>query len=162
MAALLPVQIALGMLAERITDRALGERLIAIHVQLGVALLALTVWRLGLRLGRGAPVAPRGLAPRAWRAARAAHGLIYLLLIVLPLSGYVMWVWFEGSLSLLGLARVPALFTRPADDETLIATAWWLHLGAAWALGVLIALHAGAALWHEFVRRDGLIRRRML
>ena len=60
---------------------------------------------------------------------------------------------------LFGLVTVPAVFTPTPDDERLWAGAWYVHFFAGWMLLGLVALHVGAALYHQFVLKDGLIRR---
>ena len=56
----------------------------------------------------------------------------------------------------------PVYSRRPPDDEYWRAMAWYVHHYSAWVLADLLALHAAAALWHELVLRDRLIRRRMI
>lgn len=155
------VQLALGWGSEAIDGDA-GMRLLRIHFQLGMVLLALMLLRLACRLVRRMPAADAG-EPR-WRrlAARSVHVALYLLLFLLPVSGYVIWVWMEAPLDVLGVLRVPRLFVPPADDETWRAIAWYVHYACVWLLSALVALHVAAALWHQWVRRDGLVSRRML
>lgn len=162
-AALLPLQWALGFIAERSDRHALAEALFDAHFQLGVLLFALALLRIAARLSTPAP-APLRPAPPRWQAylARGVHLSLYALLLALPASGYVIWVWAGADRSLLGLVELPALFTPPRDDEGGRALAWYLHVYGAWLLLTLAAMHAGAALWHQLVRRDDLIGRRML
>jgi cytochrome b561 len=58
-----------------------------LHAYVGIAVLALTIVRLVLRLVQGAPVAPAQEPPLFRLIAKAAHGLLYLLLIAMPLAG---------------------------------------------------------------------------
>lgn len=156
------VQFALGWGSETDIDGADGMRLLRLHFQLGMVLLALMLLRLACRLTHRMP--PAGAGEPRWRhrAARSVHIALYLLLFLLPASGYVIWVWMDAPLDVLGVARVPRLFVPPADDETWRAVAWYAHIACGWMLSALLALHVAAALWHQWVRRDGLISRRML
>lgn len=105
-----------------------------VHVWVGVAVLVLVAVRIAVRLMRGAPVAP-GTAPTILDlAAKGVHGLLYLLMIAVPVLGAV--TWFGG-------------IEATAD----------LHVLAMNAMMVLILAHAGAALFHHYVLRDGLILR---
>ncbi|WP_411833086.1 cytochrome b [Pseudoxanthomonas mexicana] len=157
-----PAQIWLGWTAERTQEREAGFRLLHLHFQLGMILLALMVLRASWRIAHGVP-APAAAEP-AWRRrlAAAMHWTLYALLLALPLSGYVIWVWMDAPMQLLGSVQVPRLFEPPADDETWRALAWYVHYYSAWALAGLVVLHAAVALWHEFVLGDRLIRRRMM
>lgn len=104
------------------------------HIGAGVLVLALGLWRIALRFTRGAPALPAD-EPRLMQiAAHALHGLLYLLIIVVPLAGLVAWF---------GQNREVAE----------------LHEQAKPVFVVLISLHVLAGLWHHFVRRNGLLLR---
>lgn len=156
------IQIGLGWASEWTDDKQASFALIRNHFQLGVLIVALMAMRLCWRVVRGAP-SPDDEGPR-WRrrAASAVHWALYGLLLTLPLSGYVIWIWMDAPRDVLGLFDVPRLFTPPAEDETWRARSWYVHYYCAWAVLLLAALHILAALWHEIVLGDRLIRRRML
>jgi cytochrome b561 len=162
LALLLAAQVVLGFAAERWTAEATSARLFPLHFQLGVLIAALAALRLVLRLALPVPGEARG-APAWSRPVRSAtHGLLYLLMFALPVSGHVIWVWMGADRSLFGSAwEVPAFFVPPADDESGRAMAWYVHVYGAWCLIALVSLHAAAAAWHQWVRRDRLIVRRM-
>lgn len=162
LAAAIPVQIGLGWAAEWTQEREASFRLIQAHFQLGFLILALMVLRATWRLAHGVP-APDADEP-AWRRklAAATHWAIYFLLLTMPVSGYVIWIWMEAPRLWLGLIEIPRLFAPPAEDETGRAIAWYVHYWSSWALIALISLHVAAAVWHQFVLRDRLIGRRML
>jgi cytochrome b561 len=96
----------------------------------------------------------------AWEraAARLTHAGLYLLLLVLPLTGWVM-----ASVSPLGIPTVVfGLFTLPnpfQPSATLEAALKLVHGLLALALAMLVALHVGGALRHHLVRRDDVLRR---
>lgn len=156
------LQFAAGWLAEHAASGRIQARLMDVHIQLGVILLALLAARIACRMWLGAP--PPSSDEPAWRrrAAHAVHAGLYACLLLLPLSGYVIQAWMGASVWLLGWIEVPRLFTPPADDESLRALSWYAHVWGGWLLGALIAVHVGAALWHQWIRRDDLVRRRML
>lgn len=159
-AGLVPPQLALGFAAERVTSRELSDALLAAHFQLGMLILGLMVVRVLWRLARGAPASVHA---SGWPAyiERGVHGALYVLLLAIPASGYVIWIWMGAARELLGLIQVPSLFAPPLDDESGRAIAWYVHVYGAWLLAALAAGHVAAALHHQFVVRDDLIRRRM-
>lgn len=158
-ALLVAIQLGLGWIAEHGTSADGGMRMLRWHYQLGMVLLLAMLPRIATRLARGAPEAAPGQPRWQGRIARATHLGLYLLLCLLPASGYVVWVWMEAPMDVLGIVEVPRAFRPPADDERGRAIAWYLHVYGAWSLAVLIVLHVAAALWHALVRRDGLMRR---
>lgn len=101
------------------------------HIAAGVLIGLLVLWRLALRFTRGVPDEGTGLAGLA---ARGAHWAFYAILLVAPVVGLV--AWFGGS-----------------------ETAGDLHGWVKPVLIVLIGLHVLAALWHQFVLKDGVLLR---
>lgn len=127
------------------------------HKSLGLAVLALVVVRIGWRVYAGAPRPVPG-TPR-WQAllAAATHGAIYLLILAIPMSG---WMLDSASglrpLRWFGLVEVPKLV---APDEALAANAHGAHEWLFWLLMALVVAHAGAALYHHFIQRDQTLAR---
>lgn len=160
LAALLAVQLALGFVAEHAASPATSAAVLAFHARLGLLILGLMVVRLGLRLALPVPPAEEPALHGRGLVRRWVHGLLYLLVVALPVSGHVGWVWMGADRQLVGGVEVPALFVPP-DDETWRALAWYAHRYAAWTLLALACLHAGAAMHRSRTRRDGFIGRRM-
>lgn len=148
MALLVLPQWALGFVSERTADDTTAMALLRWHFQLGVLLAALWLLRVGTRAATGVPP-PHAGARWQRRMARLVHLALYACLLALPASGYVIWVWMGVPRDVLGLFTVPALFTPPAEDETLRALAWYVHVGSAWTLAVLVGLHLAAAIGHH-------------
>ena len=159
LALLLMVQVALGWVAEHGASRALSDVLFPFHFRLGVLILCLMLLRLLLRVWLPMPGHDGGLP---WRRRLRAwvHGLLYVLVLVLPLSGHVIWVWMGADRTLFAGVELPALFVPPGD-ETGRAAAWYVHVYGAWVLSALVGLHVVAAVVHHVRHRDGYIVRRM-
>lgn len=104
-----------------------------VHIVPGVAIFVLVLWRLGLRLTRGAPEAP-GEPGLQRTAGIVVHWLLYALLIILPVTG--LFGWFGG-----------------------VGAAGEVHEILQNLLLVLIGLHVVAALWHQFGLKDNLMNR---
>jgi len=127
------------------------------HKSLGLTVLALVLVRIGWRLYAGAPPAVPG-TPRwqAWLAAMV-HVLLYGMALAMPLSG---WLYDSASglrpFRWFGQLEVPKLV---APDEALAGAAHGWHETLFWVLLLLVAAHAGAALYHHFVRHDATLAR---
>jgi cytochrome b561 len=153
--ALVVLQFALGWLMPDLPRGRAPEGLVDLHLSVGATLLIVMLARLAWRLAHGAPPS---LVAEIWqrRLAGAVHGVLYALLIVMPLAG---WAWASAKgwkVTLFGTVRLPALVPPDWPYRPLAAS---LHRNAAWAILGLVALHALAALYHHVVRRDGVLRR---
>ena len=137
--------------------REVVQRPPVLHFTLGLAVLALVVPRLILRL---AVAAPDMIEQRSWlaTAAKVGHGLLYLLLIGLPLTGWYAASRMGVPVSFLGI-ELPALTTAVQGKPGLIAD---LHGNAGTFILILAGLHALMAIWHQFVLRDGTLQRMSL
>jgi cytochrome b561 len=127
------------------------------HKSIGVAILGLALVRLCLRIRATAPM-PEPAAPLLIIAAKAVHIALYVLLLAMPLSG-----WLMASTT---PVRVPtsvfALFDLPyplAPDFATYRFAHDLHVASAISLASLTALHVAATLVHSLLWRDHTVRR---
>jgi cytochrome b561 len=165
MAALIIFQLGLGFyMANFVEDLFRQFQLTQTHKSWGFVIFVLAVarvvWRLATPRGPGSPAhVPRWQA----RAASATHGLLYVLILVLPLSG---WIYASASplQDLLGIENtVFGLFAMPdpwqPGDESIASAARRVHGAGAILLTLILLLHAGAALKHHLVDRDDVLRR---
>ena len=119
-------------LRQKVEAGIVGPGTPTLHTILGMLALIFMLWRIVVRLRNGAPE-PHG-SPAVVAAAKWGHRLLYLLMVAVPIGGFV--AWFFGL--------------RDVGD---------IHGLAGQAL-VLIALgHAAAAVWHHVVQKDGTLRR---
>lgn len=142
-------------LREALEGDAVRATLLGVHRQLG--LLVLLFWGLRLVLRLLLPRAEPETAGPAWQRAVAAlvHVAIYGLLLSLPVLGWALTNAHGHDVVALGLWRLPTLV---AVDPDLADDLQSWHETAAWSLLALVALHAGAALWHHWRARDGVLR----
>lgn len=127
-----------------------------IHRSAGILLLAVVVLRLGWRLAN--PV-PKSLpSHQRWEVlvAHAAHGLLYVLMFVAMISGYLISTADGSSISVFGWFDVPSVTGRVKGMED---TAGVVHYWSTWALIGLAGIHALGALKHHFMDRDETLRR---
>ncbi len=128
---------------------------INIHAVVGLAVLILAVLRIVWRLRHGAPDYPEGTPALTRRLSGPAHWLLYALMVVLPLVGIVAYVWHARVFDF-GLFKVNFGI---ASNKPVYEAAEEIHEFLAFSLFGLAGLHGLAALWHRFVRKDGLMER---
>lgn len=130
--------------------------LISLHFTVGVCILAVAVVRLAWRLTHGEPAPEDGIPPWQTATARTVHWLLYLLLFVLPILGWINASWRDMPVVMFGHPLPQLVATR--------ARGWgWTgdvhNFLANYVLLVLVGLHVAAALYHYFIRRDGVLQR---
>ena len=128
-----------------------------LHVSLGIAILALTVVRLAWRMVNPPPAYPAGMAWWEKLAAKITHLLFYVLLIVIPISGWLAIPEFledehiRENLSIFGLPLPIAPNVDLSMDE--------VHELASNLTIALLLMHVLAALKHHFINRDDVLLR---
>jgi cytochrome b561 len=125
------------------------------HKLLGFLALMLAVVRVCYRFVKGRPHDERSLETWHVMGAYVVHTLLYILLIAVPLLGWI-GVQRYPALTIFGLFDLPA-FLKPSQEAA--ARAFLLHKYAGWALVALVAAHVAAALYHHLIRGDGVLRR---
>ena len=153
---LIIAQYFLAEAAEELPDGPDKLEWITRHKSFGMLLLLLALARIGWKLAnRGLP--PPVPMPNAQRiAAAAGHGLLYLLLLAQPISGWMMSSAAGYPVSLFGLIDFPALV---GENHDLHESLEEVHEALFNALAVVAVLHALAALYHHFFRKDDTLRR---
>lgn len=159
MAVLILVQVPLGIAAARWRLSPAKIELFFWHKSLGVLLLVLIALRLLWRTANPAPALPAELPAWERAAARASHALLYLLLALLPLTG---WVVNSAANIPFRVFRVLPLPAIAGPDEALADAFARIHVGLVVALVVALIVHVAAALRHHFVRRDDVLERMLL
>lgn len=155
MAAGVLVMLALGSTLVRMEPGLANLWLYGLHKTIGILLLALVILRLIWH--RISPPPPPIGALAAWevRAARLAHGALYLLLVIIPLSG-----WSASSATGIDVMFLDRWTLPPLApvSETWENAGFALHGIATKVLMALLVLHVAAALWRAFAG-DGTLRR---
>ena len=131
------------------------------HRSLGMIALALGFARVGWRaagaLGMDAGYPPPLAELRRWEVwgSRAAHWILFALLLVVPATGYMISTSSGAGVSVFGWIEIPALLAMKDSRELLEAAHWW----SAYGMVALAAIHAGAALKHHFIDGNDALRR---
>jgi cytochrome b561 len=127
--------------------------LVSIHKPLGIAILALALVRLVVRLRSGAPPLPADLPEPMKLGAHLSHYGLYILMIGMPLLGWGMLAAASYPVVLFGGVDLPPILPLSDSLHTLL---WDAHFYLAFAFFALVLLHIAAALFHALVRRDGV------
>jgi cytochrome b561 len=152
---LLTIPAGLIMVQEGL-DRSVQNTLFIFHKNVGVALLILVLMRLLWRWRNPPPPKPSSLPALQVRAAELSHAGLYVLMIAVPLAGYVRVKAGGFPIESLDALNVPSLVPR---SDSVAEVAKLIHYGAGLAIMALIALHIAAALFHGIVKRDGIFSR---
>lgn len=128
---------------------------INVHALLGLALFAALVARFWYRIRHAPPALPAHVGAFSRRFSSPVHLALYALMFVTPIVGVITFLYhgrvFDFGLFQVdfGIKKEQAIF-HPTED---------IHGYFAYALFALAGLHALAALWHQIVLHDGVLRR---
>ena len=127
-----------------------------IHKTNGIVIFLLAIVRLGWRWGHPVPALPADLPAWQVKAARTTHVLLYLVLFLMPITGFLytaMGGFPVPFFMLYDLARfVP-------ENKPVAEVFKYAHLTLQYVLYLTVLLHVAGALQHHFVRQDGVLRR---
>jgi cytochrome b561 len=156
MAILLFGLLALGFYMQDLPLSPQKLQLYSWHKWAGVTAFLLVLFRLAWRATHRPPPLPAHMPPVMQLAAHAGHALLYLLMIVIPLSGWLMssakgfqTVWF-------GVLPIPDLVEKNQELGDLLQT---VHLSLNLSFVAVLVGHIGAALKHHFIDRDDVLTR---
>lgn len=126
------------------------------HKSLGITLLLLAVIRLAWRLYNPAPAYPAHLPGWQRYLAGASHAFLYALMLLMPLSGWIINSAANFPFKVFGLVPLPAIApnSKPVQDW-----AEFFHLAAFWMFAALLLLHVLGAVRHHWHDRDDVLNR---
>lgn len=127
------------------------------HKSVGITVLVLSIARLGWRLTHTPPSLPDGMPGWERAVSKLTHWAFYALIIILPLTG---WMMSSGGtpprpLNWFGLFPIPYL----PVDKAAAGFGHEAHEILGYLTVVLVVLHVGAALRHHFILRDSVLTR---
>ncbi len=156
MAVLLFGMLALGFYMQDLPLSPQKLQLYSWHKWAGVTAFLLVLARLGWRVTHIPPALPASMPRLMQLAAHAGHFALYVLMIAIPLSGWLMssakgfqTVWF-------GVLPIPDLLNKNKELGDLLAL---VHMGLNLLFVAVIAGHIGAALKHHFIDKDDILTR---
>lgn len=155
-AGLIVVQFTLGWTAQFLPIGARKLERLDWHKSFGMTILMLAVLRLLWRLFNRPPELPPGMSTIEKRLARASHVLFYVLLFVMPLTGWMMSSAKNYSVSWFHQFTWPNLIGPSEQAFNLLRTT---HDTLSWLLFALALLHILAALKHHFWNKDDVFKR---
>lgn len=127
-----------------------------LHKSVGVTVFALVLIRLVWRSFHAAPALPRTTTPLLALAAKAGHLALYALMLAVPVIGILMVEAKGRVVGVWGLFDLPVVI---GADKALGHTLEEAHELVGNLIMIVAGLHALAALFHQFVLRDGLLAR---
>ena len=156
MAVLILIQLVLGIVALNWPLSPLKLDLFVWHKSVGMLVLGLACLRLVWRVSNPVPQLPSDMSGREQLAAKITHGLLYFLLLALPLSGWIINSAANIPFRIFWLIPLPDLI---APDRQLAEVFKTVHAVLVVSLLVVLALHIAAALYHHYRRRDTVLLR---
>jgi cytochrome b561 len=155
-ALLVLAMIGLGLSATNWPLTPLKFELFIVHKSIGVCVFVLMVLRLLWRIASPVPILPPSLVGWERAAAKAVHWLLYGVVLLMPISGYVTTSAADFPLSMFGLFDVPLLVAKSKPMEHAAQT---VHVYGFYVLAALIVLHTAAALRHHYILKDDILKR---
>ena len=148
--------IPVGIAMNGVDPGPVQDSLYNLHKSLGVLIFILMMLRIANRLAVGAPPPEPGLP--AWQhwASSTVHWLLYILLLVMPIIGYVANSAFGATTPFFGLFELPPIV---AKNEALSERLFNLHMLLGFVVAALAIIHIGAALQHAVLLRDKVLQR---
>ncbi len=128
---------------------------INVHAILGLLLWLTLIARFWWRMRHAPPILPLEVGRLSRRLSNPVHLGLYALMFITPIVGLVTFIW-HGRIFDFGLFQIN--FGIPSD-RTIFEPTEDVHGYLAYAIFALAGIHILAALWHQFILHDGLLRR---
>ena len=156
---LMAIALPMGFVIQHVKDDS-KMAFYAIHESAGLTILFVAVARLVWRLRNPPPAHPSDLPAPMRIAAAAVHHLLYLMLILQPILGFVAtnaWGFpMRGQTAYLGFIDLPKFMET---NEALAGAVQAAHVYGGWLIAFLLLAHIGGAVFHHAIRRDGTLMR---
>ena len=165
-ALLIAVNIALALSTEQFPDEWVRFA-IDTHKSIGITVLGLVLLRILWRIGHPAPALPPSFAPWERRLATAGHVGLYVLMVAIPLTGWMHdSAWKDAATHPMQLfytvswPRIGFIAQQlPEFKEYLHDLLFWIHQSLNWALLLLFVAHIGAVIKHHVKDKEPVLQR---
>lgn len=147
---------------ETYADDTMVMRLSMVHNTIGFLVLIIVAIRLPWRLANPTPALPAALVAYQRFLARLTHIFLYVLMIIYPLSGWsaLSAYEFDFPIFFFGWDNVPGIVPSVPEGEMFDYPFFAEIHRSLWRIGgVILGLHITAALWHQYVAKDGVLQR---
>lgn len=131
---------------------------IGLHKAFGIIILATIIFRFIWRARNTVPKMPEEMSGLEKIMAHMSHLLLYVLVLIMPLSGWLMSSAGGHKVSVFGLFTMPSLMEK---NKSLSGLFHEIHEITVVVLIVVIILHAAFALYHHFIKKDDTLKRMM-
>jgi len=128
----------------------------ALHKSIGVTVFALMFLRVLWRLWTPMPAALSSHSANVRLLSRLGHGLLYVGIFTVLLSGYLISTAEGRGVSVFGLFEIPAMLSGLPNQADIAGA---IHLYVAWGLIIFAGLHGLAAVKHHLIDRDETLKR---
>jgi len=155
-AVLIVAAAALGLTMTELALSPAKLRYYAWHKWIGITIFLVAALRLVWRATVPPPPFPASMPAMQVRAARAVHALLYVLMLAIPVSGWLYSSATGVSVSYLNLLPLPNLVPK---DKALAGTLLVVHQTLNAMLAATVLAHAAAAVKHQWIDRDGTLSR---
>ncbi|SDR21689.1 cytochrome b [Pseudovibrio sp. Tun.PSC04-5.I4] len=156
MAILVLIMVPMGLIMTDLSGGALQNTLYFYHKSIGILLFFLVALRLFQHWVTPAPKVPASLPVHLRIISRVLHGLIYLVLIVNPILGWIGLSLYGAPMPFFGLFNLPSVVAQDKPNaESILDFHATIGVVFAW----LITLHILAGLYHWLIAKDGIIER---
>ena len=152
---MLAAQVGLGWYMLSVEHQPGSEKLFALHISAGLTIALLVVLRMAWRAAHPPAALPASAAPWEVKAARISHILLYVVMVLLPVTGYLGVALSGHAVSYFGLP-LPGWAAKNGPLKEQLFT---VHSVIAWVLVALVSAHVLGALKHLLKDRDGVFHR---
>ncbi len=156
MAVLLIILFAVGLYMHELPLSPWKLTIYSWHKWAGVTAFLLVLARLAWRLTHRPPALPAAMSPSMRLAAHLGHAALYLLMIAIPLSGWLMSSAKGFQTVYFGVLPLPDLLAKNKELGDLLKE---VHETLNWMLLLVVVGHVGAAIKHHLIDKDDVLTR---